>query len=140
MITTRGGVFGVDALKNGIGVIANAIKIATGQTDVTSVFGLVSDGTQAFKSWRLMWDEVRELDWDDALELGKYAATNLLPFVGSVLGIKAVGLNVGALRVLQEYQATRSVKGFSDADLVKLGNVVYGQVFPNFYGVQGEVA
>ena len=140
MITTRGGVFGVDALKSGIGFISGAIKIALGQAEATSVFGLVTEGFEAFKKWRLMWDEVRELDWDDALELGKYAATHLLPFVGSVFGIKSLGLDAESLRVLQEFQLSRSVEGFSDADLVKLGNVVYAQVFPNFYGVQGEVA
>ena len=140
MITTRGGVFGVEALKSGIGVIANAIKIATGQIDQTSVFGIIAEGYQAVSKWRLMWDEVRELDWDDALELGKYAATSLLPFVGSIFGIKDIGINTEPFRALQEFQATRDINGFSDEDLVKLGNIVYGQVFPNFYGVRGEVA
>lgn len=140
MITTRGGIFGVDALKAGVGVIVNAVKVATGQLDQSSIFGVFTNGYQAFQKWRLMWDEVRELDWADALELGKYVATELLPFIGGIFGIRGVGADAEFLRSLEPYQATRNVEGLSDQDLVKLGNIVYAQVFPNFCGIKGEVA
>jgi CxxC motif-containing protein len=138
---SRGGVFGVEGLKSGVSVIASAVRIATGQADVGALFGVVTSAYNAFTQWRTMWDEVRELDWDDALELGKHVASEILPFISGLFGAKDVH-SVGAnFAVLEQYTATtRSINGdYSNDELAAMGKLWYGTIMPNL-ALEGSVA
>lgn len=129
-LVTRGGLYGVDALKQGVSAIAGAVKLATNQPSAGSVFDLLSNGWSAIQRWREMWNEIRELDWDDALELGKHAATVLLPFIGGLFGMKSPLIESDKFRALEPFLNARSE--MSDDVYQKLGNIVYTEIFPQF--------
>jgi hypothetical protein len=142
VVQQRGGVYGVESLKLGVSAIAGAVKLATNQTGATSVFDLLTNGWSAIQHWRDMWNEVTELDWEDALELGKAAASELLPFIGGLFGVKALDDEARlafarTLQPLEHYAATtRSIEGWTDKELAELGNIFYSKVFPHFAGVK----
>lgn len=138
----RGGVYNVDYLKQGVSVIAGAVKLATSQSGTASVFDLLTNGWSAIQHWRDMWNEVTELDWDDALELGKAVASEVLPFIGGLFGVRDIQpvehlALADSLRVLAPYTVTtRGIDGYTEEELVGLGDVFYAKVFPHFAGVK----
>jgi CxxC motif-containing protein len=134
---SRGGVYGVESLKSGVSVIAGAVQIFTGKSDTSTVFSVMTNAYTAFQKWRTMWEEVKELDWEDALELGKHVASQLLPFVGGLFGGKDVhgyGARFAVLAEYEEMQNTRSVEGFTEEQYVTMGQLMYSHVFPQFVG------
>lgn len=129
---SRGGVYGVESLKTGVSAISSAVKITTGQADASSLFGVISSAYNAFTQWKTMWEEVKELDWQDAYELGKHVVSELLPFIGGLFGTKDVhGLGV-RFAALEQYQTSRDVAGYSDEEIAAIGQIMYSDVFPQF--------
>jgi hypothetical protein len=134
---TRGGVYGVEALKLGISAIAGGVKLATNPSSGGSVFDLLQNGWSAIQRWREMWNEVRELDWDDAVALGKHVASELMPVIGGLFGMKAPLIASDKFRALEPFCNTRSE--MDDEVYAKLGNIAYTEIFPQF-AVEGLAA
>ena len=128
----RGGVYGVDGLKTGVSAISSAVKIATGQADASSLFGVISSTYAAFTQWKTMWEEMKELDWQDAYELGKHVVSELLPFIGGLFGAKDVHGLGARFAALEQFQTSRDVAGYSDEELSAIGQIMYGHIFPQF--------